>query len=279
MTALPWQDRAGAFSPVRATACILSIMPLIWLMYLASADGLGERPVVGAIHLSGDWAIRLLLVTLAITPLRRITGWSGLVASRQIFGIASYLYAILHIFLYAVDLKFNLALLANEIVRRIYLGIGMVAFIGLAILGANSGVEAVRRLGGQAWNNLHKLVYPIAFLGLLHFFIQSRLNVDQPVLMAGFFVWLMGFRLLAANGHTGVPALVLLAFTSAAATQGIELAWYHWATTVPVSRIASRIFDFSYDIRMMWIVLATSLLVTILRVAVGNPARRKPVGA
>lgn len=276
MTALPWQDRSGVLSPVRAIACTISVMPLIWLVHLAISDGLGERPVVGAIHMAGDWAIRLLLITLSITPLRRITGWSGLIAARQIFGLASFAYALLHIALYALDLKFNLALLANEIVRRIYLGIGMVAFIGLAILAANSGVEAVRRLGGQAWNNLHKLVYPIALLGILHFFIQSRLNVDQPVLMAGFFVWLMGFRLLPAKAQTRVPALLVLACASAAATQLIELAWYHWATTVPVSRIASRIFDFSYDIRMMWVVLSTSLSVIALRIALGNPARLRP---
>ena len=264
---LPWQDRAGTFAPIRATACVLAVLPLIWLFFLAMTDDLGERPIVGAIHLTGDWAIRLLLVTLAITPLRRISGWSKLIGARQIFGLAAFGFAALHLSLFAYDLHFHLPSVLNEIVRRIYLGLGMVAFIGLAILAAHSGVEAVRRLGAEAWNNLHKLIYPIAALGLLHFFIQSKLNVDQPVLMTGFFFWLMGFRFWAARGWRSTPALVALALVSAVATQAIELAWYAAATTVPTSRIISRIFDFSYDIRMMWIVLAVSLAVASLPAA------------
>ncbi len=141
------------------------------------------------------------MVSLAVSPLRRIGQWNKLIAVRRMLGVAVLAYAAAHFALYVVDQKFDIVRVASEIVLRFYLTIGFVALLGLMALGATSTDAMIRRLGAQGWNRLHGLVYVIGILALLHFMIQSKLDVSQPVLMVGLFLLLMGQRLLARVGR------------------------------------------------------------------------------
>lgn len=262
----PWQDGNARLSPVRAAALLLAALPALWIGWQALNGLLGPRPVTAAIHQSGDWAMRLLVATLFITPLRRLLHWPKLIGARQIFGLASAGYAFAHLALYAMDQKFDLLHVAGEIARRIYLGIGSMALIGLMILTATSGRSAVRRLGGAEWTRLHRLVHPVAALALLHFFIQSRLDVTEPLLLSGLLLWLWGYRWMQKHASVETGALAGLAVTATLGTLFIQLGWYGLATRVRVSAILEGMFDFSYEINIVWIVFGITLLLALARV-------------
>ena len=268
-----WQDPTGAFSKPRAAALALSLIPAFWIVWQALDGSLGPRPVTAAIHQTGDWSLRLLWLTLLVTPLRRLVDWPRAIVVRRILGLAAFAYALAHLVLYALDLKFDLARIASEIVLRIYLGIGMLGVIGLTILAASSSDSAVRRLGAEEWKTRHRLIYAIAPLALLHFFIQSKLKVDQPVLMTGFLLWLMGWRRLERSGRNDAVHLTGLAVLSALATMAVETGWYGLFTGVSASRIFYANFDFDYEIRMMWFVLAAGLAAAALQAWRGRAPR------
>ena len=124
---------------------------------------------------------------------------------RRILGLSALFYILTHFTLYVVDSRLDLAFVATEIVKRIYLLIGFTALLGLVALGVTSTDGMVKRLGAIRWNRLHKLVYVITALGILHYYMQSKVDVSQPVLMTGFFFWLMGYRLMAARRLQGRP--------------------------------------------------------------------------
>ena len=148
-------------------------------------------------------------------------------------------------------------------------------------LGVTSTDGMVKRLGAIRWNRLHKLVYVITALGILHYYMQSKVDVSQPVLMTGFFFWLMGYRLMAARGYKeGLLPLLVLSVSAALLTAAAEAAWYGIATGIGAWRPLMANLDFSFSIRPAWWVLAAGLAVTIaseLRKRLklgGTPARR-----
>ncbi|WP_269929588.1 sulfite oxidase heme-binding subunit YedZ [Aminobacter sp. HY435] len=265
----PWTDRAGKFSPLKAAVLVGTLTPALLLAYYAATGFpsvaptggiLGPRPYSAAIHFTGDWAIRFVLLSLAVTPLRRIGQWPKLIQVRRMLGIAALCYALAHLTLYFFDMNWDVLRVASEIVLRIYLTIGFVALLGLGVLGATSTDAAIRKLGAN-WNRLHKVVYAIGILAALHFFMQSKADVYQPTLMAGLFVLLMLYRLAHWRGYalTSPLVLVALAVGAALATVLVEAAWYGLATGVPVSRVLNANLQFSYSIRPAWWVLATGL--------------------
>src|SRR5262247_2104967 len=125
------RERSGRWSPVKIVAFVAAVLPALWIAYQAAADELGARPVTEAIHQAGDWALRFLFITLAITPAQRILNFPRIVLARRTFGVASACYAVLHLSLYVIDQKFDLFKVASEIVLRIYLLIGAIGLIGL----------------------------------------------------------------------------------------------------------------------------------------------------
>jgi sulfoxide reductase heme-binding subunit YedZ len=289
---LPWNDRAGRFAPLKAATLILVSLPALWLLYKAfGADltpgpfGLGPRPFNEAIRFLGGWTIYLLLITLAVTPARRLFDWGKLIQVRRILGVSALLYILTHFTLYVVDSRLDLAFVATEIVKRIYLLIGFTALLGLVALGITSTDGMVKRLGAIGWNRLHKLVYVITALGILHYYMQSKVDVSQPVLMTGFFFWLMGYRLMASRGYKeGLLPLLVLSVSAALLTAAAEAAWYGIATGIGAWRPLLANLDFSFSIRPAWWVLAAGLVVTLaseLRKRVklgGTPARRASPG-
>ncbi|MCA0423966.1 MAG: ferric reductase-like transmembrane domain-containing protein [Proteobacteria bacterium] len=274
--AMLWQDTGGKVSPSRVTALALVCLPACWLAMNAALGQLGPRPMTAAIHETGDWALRLVWLALLIRPARRILDWPRLIGLRRIVGVSAFSYAGLHLTLYAADLKWDLLKVGSEIAQRIYLGLGFASLTALAVLAATSRDSEIRRLGAGAWKDLHRLVYPAAVLMLVHFFLQSKLNVTQPVLMAGLLVWLFGWRWLESNRRTNAGSLVLLAVFAAFATMAIEAAWYGLMTGVPAQQILTANFEFDYEIRMMWWVLAMGFVAAALQAWRGMASTKKP---
>lgn len=280
MSLAPWRDQSGALSGLRIAALIAACLPAFWIAWQAAAGDLGPRPITAAIHQSGDWCVRLLMATLLVTPLRRIAHWPRLIVVRRIMGLGTLSYAVLHAILYVVDQKFDVVKVAGEIALRFYLTIGFVALCGLATLGATSTDAMIRRLGSDRWNRLHSLIYAIAALALMHFFIQSRLDVTQPVLMTGLFYVLMGHRLLVRRGGPqGPAALAGLALAAALATAVTEFAWYGLATGATPWRILKGNLDFSYVVRPAWWVLAAGLALAATAAVRQRPARTRTARA
>ena len=234
----PWNDRAGRFSTFKAVAFFLALLPALWIVWDAATGQLGSRPMTEAIHRSGDWAVRLLLVTLAITPLRRIAGWNRLIILRRMLGLFAFAYALAHLVLYAADQSWNLGRVASEIALRFYLTIGFVVLLGLGLLAATSTDKAIRRLG-RRWQQLHRLIYPLTALALFHYFLQSKINASDATLVMGFFLLLMGWRAAHALRFSLRKAHVLavIAILSLLGTIALEAAWYGLATGLPWLRV------------------------------------------
>lgn len=230
----PQPDRKGRLPVLKIIALGLAVAPALWLGGAALAGGLGPRPWVAATHLTGDWALRLLFLCLAVTPVRLLFRAPQVMPLRRLLGLAALAYALAHLGLYVAEMAFDLARVADEISRRIYLTIGFAVVVGLAALGATSTNAMIKRLGGRRWRALHRLVYPLAVLGTLHFFMQSKLDVGEPTLMAGALVWLLGVRVLP---RVGPAALVGLALFAAAATAGLEAAWIHLKAGAPLALV------------------------------------------
>ena len=239
---LPWRDRRGRFLPFKAAILASLLVPGALYGFWLATGALGGRPIIEAIHGTGLWAIRLLLISLAITPFARALDWPALLLLRRNVGVASACYAVAHLFLYVVDQKFVLLTVISEIALRFYLTIGFVALLVLLSLAATSTDAWVKKLG-RNWKRLHRLAYPLAAVALLHFYIQSKLNVGQPVFVSGLFVWLMVWRAVPEawrrSQNIGITAALYsgLAVVSGLATVGLEFAWYGLATKVNPWRV------------------------------------------
>lgn len=254
-TYLPWTDRHGALSLLRLGVFVALLLPAASIACSLAFGPVQADPFEREQHAAGLWVVRLLLVTLAVTPLRRIFSWNRVLGVRRMLGVSVLAYALLHVTLYAAQEQWNLLKVASEIVLRFYLTIGFVALLGLVLLGATSFDAAIRRLG-RNWQRLHSLVYAIGILALFHFFLQSKSDVTQATLMTGFFVLLMLYRLAVKTGFSLANPLVLAvcAGLGAAATAGIEYAWYALATGIPADRVFLANFDISLTIRpAVWV--------------------------
>ncbi len=255
------RERSGRWSPVKIVAFVAALLPALWIAYQAAADDLGARPITEAIHQAGDWALRFLLITLAITPAQRIFHYPRVTLARRTLGVASAGYAILHFSLYVLDQHFDLLKVAREIVLRIYLTIGALGLAGLIALASTSTDAAISRLGSGRWHALHRFVYAIAVLAVVHFFIQSKLNTYQPVLMAGFLIWLLAYRALyRRNGEVTPLHLLFLAIGTAAVTAIGEAMLYLFTSGVDARRVLLAHFDIEMEVRPAWWVLAAGLV-------------------
>ncbi|HEY6995044.1 MAG TPA: protein-methionine-sulfoxide reductase heme-binding subunit MsrQ [Xanthobacteraceae bacterium] len=271
------RERSGRWSSVKIGAFAAALLPAIWIAYQAFADELGARPVTEAIHQAGDWALRFLLITLAITPAQRVLHYPRVVLARRTFGVACAGYALLHLSLYVLDQHFDVFKVASEIVLRIYLLIGALGLAGLITLASTSTDGAIRRLGSRRWNALHRLVYGIALLAVVHFFMQSKLETYQPVLMGGFLLWLLAYRgLYRRNGEVTPLHLLLLAVAVAAVTAVGEATLYMFTSGVDGRLVLLAHFDLDMEVRPAWWVLIAGLAVTALAFWRQKPARQRP---
>jgi methionine sulfoxide reductase heme-binding subunit len=254
----PWTDRRGQISPLRLVVFLGLLVPAAVILTDLLFGPMRPEPYEHALHESGEWAVRLLLLSLFITPVRRIFSWNKIIGVRRMTGVAVLAYALLHLGLYVAQENWDLAKVVSEIVLRFYLAIGFVALLGLAALGATSFDSAVRRMG-RNWNRLHMLAYPIAALALFHFFLQSKSDVTQPTIMAGLFSLLMLYRLAV---RVSLPlsscwVLAVCALAGAGVTAAIEYSWYALATGIPAHLVFLANFDVATSFRpAVWVGIA-----------------------
>jgi methionine sulfoxide reductase heme-binding subunit len=275
-----WLDRSGRFSPLRSSVLALLFAPGLWLAWRLAAGQLGARPITELIHQTGLWAIRLLLISLAVTPLRQLLRWPQLIIIRRMIGVAAFAYAAAHLGAYATDQQFRLAVVAMEIVRRFYLTIGAAALLALLLLAATSTDGMMRRLGGRFWRRLHWLVYPAGIVAAVHFFLQSKLDVAEPFVMAGLLLWLLGYRLMPAAKERPLRLVGLvgaLGLLAGLVTLGGEIAYYALAFHADPLRVLAACFSLQAGVRPGWIVLAIGLVITALAVARARPGLARPL--
>ena len=176
----------------------LCLLPLSWLLYLVAQDQLGANPQEALIRATGDWALRFLVIVLAVTPLRELSGLSALARYRRMLGVFMYFYALLHFLSYSgFDMGFDVADIFNDIVKRPFILVGSLALLLLTPLAATSFNAAIRAVGAQRWQRLHRLVYAVAGLAILHFF-WMRAGKNDFAEVAGYaalLALLLGWRL------------------------------------------------------------------------------------
>ena len=193
------------YKPLVFTACLL---PLVWLACGAFGwlgASLGVDPVKELEHECGKTALNLLLLTLAVTPVRELTGQPQLVRLRRMLGLFVFFYVVLHFTIYLVlDLELNFRTLGTDIAKRPYITIGFTGLLLLIPLAVTSTNGMMRRLG-RRWQSLHRLVYVIAILGVWHFYWQVKRDVREPLIYAGLLGILLGYRLLRARTRRRAP--------------------------------------------------------------------------
>lgn len=175
----------------------LSLLPFAWLLYGAFAGWLGANPAEYLIRATGDWTLRFLCLTLAVTPLRVVMGNPALARFRRMLGLFTYFYVVLHLLSYSwFDMGFDLGDIAKDIAKRPFILVGFAGFALLTPLAATSFNRAVRALGAKRWQWLHKLVHAIAGLGVLHFFWMRSGKNDfaEVAVYAAILVVLLGWR-------------------------------------------------------------------------------------
>jgi len=175
------------------TACFIPLALLVWH---GLTGGLSANPIEDITHRTGDWTLRFLLVALAVTPLRRLTGWAVLASFRRMFGLFAFFYAVLHFTTYLVlDFFFAFDLILDDIVERRYVTAGFAGFLMLVPLALTSTARMTRKLGGERWRQLHRLVYVAAVAGVVHYLWLVKIDIRPPLLYAGILTVLLGTRL------------------------------------------------------------------------------------
>ncbi|WP_372014144.1 protein-methionine-sulfoxide reductase heme-binding subunit MsrQ [Pseudoxanthomonas sp. 10H] len=191
-----------ALAWAKALVHVLSLLPAAWLawrvyqVWRTGSDALGADPVAEIEHFTGLWALRFLLLTLAITPLRQLTGRSVLLRFRRLLGLYAFFYACLHLAAYlALDLGGYWTQIFEEIAKRPYITVGFAAWVLLLPLAVTSTAGWMRRLG-RRWGQLHRLVYAVAVLAVLHFWWLVKSDLREPALYAGIVCILLGWRVV-----------------------------------------------------------------------------------
>jgi sulfoxide reductase heme-binding subunit YedZ len=270
-----WNDRQGRFSWLKAVTFAFAVIPGLVIAYWFFTGALMPLPVKNAIHLTGDWAVRFLVLTLSLTPLMRVYRWTKLALIRRMMGVTTFAYAFTHFILYIVMSKYDFGFVASEIIFRFYLTIGFVTLLGLSALAATSTDTAVRKLGTK-WKTLHKISYGLAVLALCHYVLQSKIDITAAMQMIALFILTMTIRVMIARrynlGFLQIGAATLIA---AALTAGVEWCWYHFATGINASNILKANLSFAFGPRPAVIVLiAGILLATALAFQSAQKARK-----
>ncbi len=174
---------------------ILSLLPLAYYGWGAWHDTLGANPIEALTRGMGTWTLNFLLITLAVTPLRKLTGWHAVLRLRRMLGLFTFFYAVLHLTSYLwFDQFFDWGEIAQDILKRPFITVGMAAFVLLVPLAATSTNAAIRRLGGRRWQTLHRTVYVIGILAVLHYSWLVKADQSQPLLYGGILAVLLGLR-------------------------------------------------------------------------------------
>ena len=181
--------------------------PLVRLVVGAVTDRLGANPIELILRNTGFWTLSCLMLTLTVTPMRRLTGFSQLVRVRRLLGLFAFDYALLHLSTYVIlDQYFDWANILKDLTKRPYITLGMTALVLLVPLALTSTDGMMRRLGGGRWRRLHQLVYLIGGLGVVHFWWLVKKDVSQPFLFALVFFSLMAHRFFWRRKPSPLPS-------------------------------------------------------------------------
>jgi methionine sulfoxide reductase heme-binding subunit len=192
---------------IKPTLFVLALVPLALLIQKGFTHGLGANPIEKIEHELGLWALRFLLITLAITPLRQFTGWHPIIRLRRMFGLYVFFYACLHFSTWLVfDNSLNIHDIVRDIIKRPYVLVGFTAFTLLTPLAITSTNKMARRLGGKRWKKLHSLVYPIGTLVILHFLWLVKADKRLPIIYGLILISLLVLRVPGFFKRIPVPA-------------------------------------------------------------------------
>ena len=184
------------FAWIKAGVFLAALVPFGVIAAAAASGELGANPVEALIHHFGEWALRLMLATLAVTPLRRLTGWSQAVRLRRMLGLFAFFYTVLHLATYVVlDRSLLVEEILEDLTERPYVMVGFAGFVLLVPLAATSTNAMIRRLGGRRWRLLHRLAYVAAAAGVVHFWWLVKADVREPFIHAAVLALLLVLRL------------------------------------------------------------------------------------
>ena len=188
--------RQRHLAAIRIGVFAAALAPFTALVVAGFTGGLGANPVEAITHTTGEWTLRLLLVTLAITPLRLLTGWTWLTRLRRMLGLFAFFYLMLHFATYAVlDASLDLAYVVEDVADRLYITAGFAAFLMLVPLAVTSTNAMVRRLGPLHWRRLHRLVYAAGICGVAHYLWLVKADLREPLVYASILAVLLAARL------------------------------------------------------------------------------------
>jgi sulfoxide reductase heme-binding subunit YedZ len=176
---------------------IAALSPLVLLIWGALAHRLGANPIAVITHDSGTWTLRFLVLTLAVTPVRRVTGWNGVTGVRRPLGLFAFFYGTLHFVTYVwLDQFFDLPGILKDIVKRPFITAGTLAFVLMVPLAMTSTASMITRLGGRTWQRLHRLVYVSAVAGVVHYWWLVKADTRRPMAYAAIVTTLLTLRLV-----------------------------------------------------------------------------------
>jgi len=185
------------FPAIKITLFFASLIPLCRLIWLGIFNQLGTNPIEVVTHSTGEWTLIFLMLTLSITPLRQLSGLAWLIKLRRMVGLYAFFYASLHFITYIwLDQFFDVAAIIKDVIKRPFITVGFAAFILLIPLAVTSTNTMLKKLGGKRWQKLHRLVYLIAILGVLHFWWLVKKDITEPLIYAVILFVLLGYRLV-----------------------------------------------------------------------------------
>lgn len=193
---------------IKASVFAAAAIPLIMLIRDGIAGGLGANPIEEITHRTGFWTLTLIMITLSVTPLRKLTGINQLIRLRRMLGLWAYTYACLHFATYIVlDQFFGWSFILEDIAERPYITVGFAAFVLLTPLALTSTRRMIQRLGGARWARLHRLIYVAGVLGVLHFLWLVKADTLVPLRFAAALALLLGFRVVAWIASRRAPSM------------------------------------------------------------------------
>ncbi len=185
-----------SINQLKVLVFIAGLSPALWLTFALFTDQLGANPIEAITRESGVWALRFLLLTLCLTPIRWLTGLNQIIRFRRMTGLYVFFYAVLHMLLYLwLDQFFDWSEIWKDIIKRPFITIGFISFTLLLPLALTSSNKMMKRLGGQRWKQLHKLTYIVAGLSCLHFLMLVKADITEPLIYIVILTFLMAVRL------------------------------------------------------------------------------------
>ncbi len=274
----PWRDRRGKFSPLKAvTLALIVAVPTYAVVTPIIKDEVGAKPEIYLIYATGVWATTVLLLSLSVTPARRILGLTQLIAVRRMIGVTALAYTVVHCIDFPWLLRYNLTIIGEQFLRPT-IWVATAATIGLVALGATSLDAAVAKLGSEGWHRLHSLIYPVTGLAILHFDMSGNSLAGTPFLMTGLYFWLMAWRVLDRFGKgADAAALIGLAVVAAALSLTFEVTWLFFYQHIPVAQTLGDAMRLTYGLPTTWQVLVIGLTVALLPAALAASRKRAPL--